>query len=366
MNPAPWTAAVEAALLRAVGNAWEYENASRFGRALRRPQLRLDDSTHRLAGWVRSTREIVVSRRLVREQPWGVVVEVLKHEMAHQYAHEVLHATDETAHGPAFRLVCERHGIDAAASGLPADAARDEEAAKVLRRAQKLLALAGSPNLNEAQAAMNAAQSLLLRHNLAHLAAASTGAGTRTLGASPRPGYTWRHLGTPRARLAAADRLLGAVLIGHFFVEGVWVPVWDAASGAVGQVLEVCGSAENVEMAAYVWDFLEGSAERLWKEQVRSGGAPRGGRRAFVAGVMRGFLDTLGAQKRADAATGLVWVGDPESQRLLRRRHPHLRTVRGRGIRQTDAWNEGRAAGQELVLHKPVEGKGTGVRGLLG
>ena len=41
------------------------------------------------------------------------MVEVLKHEMAHQYAHEILGARDESAHGEAFRTVCQRLGIDA-------------------------------------------------------------------------------------------------------------------------------------------------------------------------------------------------------------------------------------------------------------
>ena len=72
-----------------------------------------------------------------------MLVEVLKHEMAHQFVDEVLGVHDEPDHGPVFRQVCDERGIDARAAGAPdADRARDH----VLDRIAKLLALAGSPN----------------------------------------------------------------------------------------------------------------------------------------------------------------------------------------------------------------------------
>jgi hypothetical protein len=50
----------------------------------------LSDSERRLGEWNRAQRTISISRRLVVQQPWGVVREVLKHEMAHQYVFEIL------------------------------------------------------------------------------------------------------------------------------------------------------------------------------------------------------------------------------------------------------------------------------------
>ncbi|MGK4455780.1 SprT-like domain-containing protein, partial [Klebsiella pneumoniae] len=86
------------------------------GSRLVAPQLALVSSKTRLASWHRETRTIEVSRGLVLKEPWRAVVEVLKHEMAHQYVHEVLRETRETAHGPAFQATCKRLGIDASAS----------------------------------------------------------------------------------------------------------------------------------------------------------------------------------------------------------------------------------------------------------
>ncbi|MEQ9318206.1 MAG: DUF2786 domain-containing protein, partial [Polyangiaceae bacterium] len=61
-----------------------------FGGGMKPPVMRLVDGAARLGAWDRHTRCIELSRSLVMGHSWGAVVEVLKHELAHQYAHEVL------------------------------------------------------------------------------------------------------------------------------------------------------------------------------------------------------------------------------------------------------------------------------------
>ena len=43
---------------------------------------------------------------MVGEAPWPAVVEVLKHEMAHQYVHETLGLAHTPPHGEAFQSAC--------------------------------------------------------------------------------------------------------------------------------------------------------------------------------------------------------------------------------------------------------------------
>src|SRR4051812_35260968 len=100
-------ASLEMALVRALLSQWKHVNASYFKEALKPPTIELTTTRGVLGRWYRETRTLEISRPLILTQPWGIVVEVLKHEIAHQYAHEVLGATDETAHGPAFRSVCQ-------------------------------------------------------------------------------------------------------------------------------------------------------------------------------------------------------------------------------------------------------------------
>jgi len=349
-------AELEAALVRELRSTYEDLNHAFFRRRLAPAAIALSDSPSRLGRWVPLDRTIEIARRLVLTQPWGVVVEVLKHEMAHQFVHEVLGATDESAHGPAFRDLCVRLGIDRSAAGMPAAGATTDEDARVLERIAKLLALAESANVNEAQAAMSAAQRLMLKHNLESVG-------------DPRRAhaYGFRHLGKPTGRVSEAERLLGAILGSHFFVEVIWVPVYRPAEAKKGSVLEACGTPANLEMAAYVHAFLTHTADQLWREHKRSKRI-RGDRdrRTFLAGVMVGFLEKLNAQRVHHKEQGMIWVGDADLEEFYRKRHPRIVRVRHTGSRRTEAHHHGREAGKKIVLHKPVGSGPSGGVKLLG
>ncbi len=118
-HTATLTATLQAALVRELRATWRQLNEAYFRGGLVAPTLELVDLRATLGRWIPDTRTIEISLPLVVERPWGVVVEVLKHEMAHQYVHEVLGEKSETPHGPAFRDACARLGVDARASGMP-------------------------------------------------------------------------------------------------------------------------------------------------------------------------------------------------------------------------------------------------------
>ncbi|HHH27948.1 MAG TPA: DUF2786 domain-containing protein, partial [Polyangiaceae bacterium] len=164
-SPERLGAHLEASLLRELMRTWRDIANTYFKGGLHPPVMRLVDGTTRLGAWDRRARCIELSRPFVMKQSWGSVVEVLKHEVAHQYAHEVLGAIDETAHGPAFRKVCALMGIDPAASGTPE--VSDEGDERVLKKVADLLALAQSGNRHEAENAAALAQRLMLKHNVA-------------------------------------------------------------------------------------------------------------------------------------------------------------------------------------------------------
>jgi hypothetical protein len=311
-----------------------------------------------------------LSRRLVMDRPWTVVREVLKHEIAHQFVEEVLGVRDQTAHGPAFEAVCRQHGFDAAATGLPdpdddtaagaaswasgvepAGSCRKES--PVLRRIARLLALADSPNQHEAAAAMKAAQRLMLHHNIDATVAAA------------REGFTFRHVGAPSGRISGAGHVLAGILARHFFVDVIWIPSYLPLQGRNGRVLELCGTASNLDVAAYVHGFLIETGERLWREHRRARGL-RGDRerRRFLLGVMMGFDEKLKAAADESRREGLIWVGDPALADYLRRRYPRRTGGSGIGIRATETYEHGRHAGRNIVLRRPIA-KPTEQRGRL-
>jgi hypothetical protein len=338
------TAELEAALVRELRAAWWQINDSFFKSRLSAPTIELIPTGATLGRWVPHTRTIEISRALVIGEPWTAVVEVLKHETVHQYVHEVMRETDQTAHGSAFREVCARLGVDARASGVPSAKGRDtQDPDKVVERIARLLALAESPNRHEAEAAMAAAQRLMLKYNLDAASATRTRA------------YAFLHLGRPTGRVLEHERLVAMILGKHFFVEAIWIPVYRPLEGKRGSVLEICGTPSNLAIAEYVHGFLHQTAERLWFEHRRSCGiASNRERRSYLAGVMTGFADKLRRQEAKSRGEGLVWVGDGQLAHYFRQRHPHIRHVRHAAQRRTDAWAHGREAGRGIVLHRPV------------
>jgi len=224
---------LEAAAVRAIFATYTELNVTFFKQRLKRPTIGLADTTNRLGQWDRGGRRLELSRSLLVRFGWGALVEVLKHEMAHQYADEVLGATDEAAHGATFREICRERGFDARAAGAP-ETAESSHRAPVLERIAKLLSLAESSNEHEAQAAMNAAQKLMLKHNIQEVTRGTAEA------------CSFRHLGRATGRVSEAERLLANILSEHFFVDSIWVPVWRVDEGKRGSMLEICGRLENL------------------------------------------------------------------------------------------------------------------------
>ncbi|MCA9706597.1 MAG: SprT-like domain-containing protein [Myxococcales bacterium] len=326
---------------------WEDVNYTFFRGVLRPPVLLLSDARQRLGQWNGELRTLEISRPLVLERPWVEVIEVLKHEVAHQFVEECL-SVDEPPHGPAFQGICERLGIDARASGPPAAMDDDDPASRTVDRIRKLLALAQSPNQHEAEAAATAARRLMLKFNI------------EVEQASPRVAerrrYGFRHLGRPSGRILEHDRRLSTILSRYFFVQALWIPVYRPLEGKRGSILEICGLEANLVMAEHVHAFLSATATRLWADYRRT--AKRSSnrdRQAFLAGVMRGFEAKLAAQSEQFQEQGLVWVPTAELKGYFRRRYPRVQTVRRGGARRNDAYSEGHRAGREIVLSRPVE-----------
>ncbi|MDX2055111.1 MAG: SprT-like domain-containing protein [Polyangiaceae bacterium] len=354
MEPGPkLSLELEQAALRAVRTAYGQFNDTYFGGKLRSPVLRWSDAAGNFGRYTSVGRSIELSRSLMSDHGWGVLLEVLKHEMAHQFVFEVL-GLEEPPHGPTFQRICRERGIDAHATGLPRPHSQGPESIRILERVSKLLALAQSSNQHEAESATAAAQRLMLKYNI------------ELGGEAASSNYVHRHLGKASGRINEAMRTLANILTDHFFVQGLWVPVWRPLEGKRGSVFEICGTRENVEMAEYAHAFLSHSAEQLWRTHKRDAGL-RGNadRLTYVAGVMAGFLEKLNAQKARHKEEGLVWLGDAELRGFFKRRHPRVRFTYYGGGSANESFASGRDAGRSLVLHRGVQSGPSGGAKLL-
>lgn len=333
---------------------WQTVNRDRLADRLQPPVMQIDrGTTVRLGRWQVTGRILAISEQHVWDHPWEEVLETLKHEMAHQYASEVLGNTGETAHGPGFAEACRLVGVAARATGTPGTGDRSG-ADRILGKVRKLLALAASPNVHEAETAMAAANTLLLKYNL------------ELTGSPEAAGYGWRRIGSTSAALPVEAKLVASILSQFFFVECIWVSVYNARRDRMERQLELIGTETNLELAAYAHDFLHHACNGLWRGAQRTLAARgRESRREFVAGVLTGFSHKLKAERETHAGRGLIWLGDPNVKRFFRDRYPSTRTLGGGGVRRGAAHDAGMAAGRELRIHKGVESRGSG-GGLLG
>ncbi len=335
------------ALFRRVTDEWDRLNWAKFRSRLKRPSFELFESTTLLGRWTASNRVLGLSNRLVRHYTWSQILATLEHEMAHQYVDEVLGGEPEP-HGPLYRKVCQERGIDFGARLVGGPAQSTDEDDRIIVRVQKLLALAQSSNQHEAELAANTARRVMLRFNLQSCQEPT---------AASR--YTKMTLGQASGRTSAHQYAVASVLATHFFVEVLWSHHYDVMTGKSGSILEVFGRPENLKMAEFVHAFLHATAERLWQEHKKTQGikADRD-RRAYLLGVIRGFDRKLEQDRRSDAQEGLVWLPDAGLEDYFRRCNPRIVRTGTSAVRNTDAYAQGRAAGQGIVLSRPIEGRG--------
>ena len=354
----------ERRVLAVVREEWEHWNGARFRGSLRIPIFLLDDAETRLGQWERQTRTLSLSRSFVSSAAWPTVVEVLKHEMAHQFVSEVLQVHDETSHGPTFQRVCLERGIDARAAGGPLPLEVDPRVQRVARTVEKLLALAGSDNVHEAEVAMRTARRLLAEHNLDD---------SQVLGQNQAKVHDYRHVGPVLLRVHEWQRLLASLLCEHFGVEAIWVSAFLPRTGKRGSQLELCGTPANLKIAEYVHGYLSASAPRLW-QAYKERESVRGDRERlpYFAGLMNGFRDQLRTDAQKDAALGgtaqreMVHLASEALRGFYRSRHPYVRTVRYGGAARGEAFAEGESEGRSLTLRRPLDAAGEAGPRLLG
>ena len=338
------TAELEAACVRELANEWGELNRTLFQGRLRRPALLLDRGQARLGYWDRATRTLAISTRCALDHTWPVVLDVLKHEMAHQYIDEIEGVFGETSHGPRFRALCSRLGIDPRASGLRSAPEGDE--CRVIDKVARLLALATSASPHEAEAAMTAARRLMLKHNV------ETPAGDRR--------YATRLLGEAKQRVDSTARSVSWLLGEHFFVQVIWISVYEPRTGKHGKVLEISGTEANLDMAEYAYHFTHRAAHEAWaahKRETKLTG--NGERRSFLSGVVTGFGRRLTRDAKRAASEGLVWVGDADLKRFFRDRYPRITFARTGASLGARAFAAGSARGETLVLHRPIHAAAT-------
>ncbi|MCP4443897.1 MAG: DUF2786 domain-containing protein [Myxococcales bacterium] len=330
----------------------------------RRPSIRLSDSKQHWGSFDPLDFEITISPTLIAECPWWVVVEILKHEIAHIFVHAAF-PNEERPHGKRFQAVCSSLNVAEWARGATVGKALDElrtlfdwrtahldaRTEKYRSRLEKLLALANSTNENEALVAMQRARELQDNHHLEEL---DRGQPTR---------FVNLELNSGKQRHAPYEGRIASILINHYHVEAVFIARFNAETLRNEATIDLMGSREDVLLAEYVHGFLHRSAESLWQAHRKNNGA-KGlrARNSFIRGLLVGFhkkLDDQNSSKeKNDGAlsehSALIQAGERGREEFKRKRYPRLVKRSSSARVDSGAFTHGKSEGGRLSIRTPI------------
>jgi len=333
------------------------------------PAFKLIESRRTLGAWNSDTRTISISSVLVNEYSWDAVINVLKHEMAHQYVHEFLGRGMEQPHGPSFTESCEKLGVLYPFSTATGDTPKiftaanqhdsDTEYNTKVDKVRKMLSLAGSANKHEAAAAMSKANSFIRKYNLERLEKVESSQ------------YSYEIKNTGKKRMNIIARRIASLLMDYFYVDIVYSELFDAEKVEFHKTIELLGTKENVFFAGHVYDFLTQRVEFLWKSYRKKSHAPGKLRKTYILGLLQGFRERLEKEEKkqsfsvgmvADSGqyktiSSLVVAEDPGLSGFIAKRFPRLRKVRygAAGIYCSNTYSAGKTEGKKITVHKVVK-----------
>lgn len=220
----------------------------------------------------------------------------------------------------------------------------------IVEKIQKLLSLATSSNEHEARAAAEQAARLLIKHNL------------KRQEVEEKRDYETREVGSG-SRLPGEYKFVQSIVRKHFFVEIISSRAQYSGKTSVHFV----GEAENVDVAAYVYDFLLREFRACWEAYRRETGALTRARQAYYFGLHNGLDEQLSAASRAvETETGLVVVRDP-GLRLAMKNAFNIKTQPSRvSIADQAAVVAGEEKGRNMQIRKGITSTAAGTPALIG
>ncbi|MBI5592296.1 MAG: DUF2786 domain-containing protein [Deltaproteobacteria bacterium] len=318
-----------------------------------KPLFVLRDFKTRLGYWSSEKREIGLSRQFVLNHSWNDIREVLLHEMAHQFVSEVSNAHQESAHGRSFQHACRMLNANPRATGTYIPLSRqifqasECESDKTRLRIQKLMALAQSSNIFEAEAAMIKAHELMAKYEIEQI-----------VQNTPRE-YFSVFVGKPALRHFREDYSLALLLMDYYFVKGIWVGAYVVEKGKTGRVLEISGTSRNLRIAGYVFDFIRQFIESEWQRYNAGGKLNRYRKTDFASGILSGFRMKLEQEsppgRDVSFSFSPVPVYDTRLKQYTEMRYPRVRTFLRKGGRcHSGVASDGTEIGKTLVIRKGI------------
>ena len=334
------------------------------------PAFEITDSKTVLGAWMPGSRTIVISAGLIEKHSWDSVINILKHEMAHQYVHEVMGRQREIPHGPAFQEACDLLGVPHPFRTATGDTPKvfisvrrhhqDTEYDSKINKVRKMLSLAASANINEAAVAMRMANSFICKYNLQRL--------DRQGGLAD---YDYHIINTHKKRKNIMERKIAGLLMDFFYVDIVYSELFDAEKCQLHKTIELLGTRENVAFARHVFDFLSSRIQFLWETYRKKSRVAGRLKRSYTLGLLQGLREKLEQNEKQQplpanltleresktTISGLVVAKDTGLAEFVGNRFPRLRKVsyRSAGIYCGSIYRQGKKEGKEITIHKVMQ-----------
>jgi len=212
---------------------------------------------------------------------------------------------------------------------------------KLISRIQKLLNLSKSSNQHEAEQAATLAQRLMAKHSIkmAQLNKETWEFNSRIL--------------KKVARASATDKYVATILHRHFNVRMMY-----SRAGKKETWLVATGTEDNLDVAEYMYKYLNDSFDRCWKSYYNENSTTRNSKTSFQLGMYNGLNDKLKTQKeemaRESDCTALV-VMDTKLDTYMKQKYS-ISTRRNTTVRAGDsaAKAAGFATGRSLSINKAL------------
>ena len=271
--------------------------------------IALSKSQLAMGEWHTSTRIISLSTKLCDGYSWPEIIEVLKHEIAHQIEWEYLgQKPGSKPHGKLFQQACDMVFVAPWARGARVhktpkapslEEICSEEQSPWELKIKKLLSLSQSSNEHEAHLALEKARELSEKHQLWCLIHLEETQEIHTLSIS-----------LLTKRRSELHGFLSMILGKYFGVRPIFNYEWSMERQCDLMVLDLVGHAKNLLMAEYIYHYLIGTFDRLWKARkkvlIQDSKNPRHMRVAknsYYRGLMLGFLKKMEQSKQETSAT---------------------------------------------------------------
>ncbi len=352
----------------------EHEDiAQGYSVQLAKPIIEIFESGTYWGAWHPDLKTIKISASLIKAHSWDVVLNILKHEMAHQIVTESFGCED--GHGTFFKQACRMLGVPKEFCTATGDIPRTipslkelkigSEKSSMLEKVDKLFSLAGSTNEHEAKLAMEKAQALIQKYNLKRVRNDETAK------------YVYQIINHKKKRIESHQRMICSILSDFFFVDIIFSYLYDARTCNTHRTIELLGTLENVLTAEYVYFFLVNQLAHLWKNHQAQTAASFRLKRSFWMGIVAGFrekLEKMGKQRvdcdpypanKQETVSALVRANDRMLTELRQNRFPRLSRRRQQYPKvYKETYDKGKKEGNHLNLHKGISRK-DGYRGKL-